>query len=66
MIDIFILSLMEIPKVQAVTASFGVAGYCLGDNIDTLVKRADDMMYKAKREGRNKVVSLSSFSCQGF
>lgn len=60
------LSLMEIPKVQAVTASFGVAGYCLGDNIDTLVKRADDMMYKAKREGRNKVVSLSSFSCQGF
>jgi diguanylate cyclase (GGDEF)-like protein/PAS domain S-box-containing protein len=60
------LSLMEIPKVQAVTASFGVAGYCPGDNIDTLVKKADDMMYKAKREGRNKVVSLSSFSCQGF
>ena len=49
------LSSMSIPKVGHVTASFGVTGYCKGDTIDTLVMRADDMMYKAKSSGRNCV-----------
>ncbi|SHK32151.1 PAS domain S-box-containing protein/diguanylate cyclase (GGDEF) domain-containing protein [Anaerobranca californiensis DSM 14826] len=44
------LSEMEIPNVQKVTASFGVANYLPGDSIDTLVKKADDMMYKAKKK----------------
>jgi diguanylate cyclase (GGDEF)-like protein len=49
------LSRMIIPKVGHVTASFGVTAYCEGDTIDTLVMRADSMMYKAKSFGRNCV-----------
>ncbi|MFT9487345.1 GGDEF domain-containing protein [Tepidibacillus decaturensis] len=46
---------MDIPGVGRVTASFGVAGYCPGDTVDTLVKRADELMYEAKAAGRNCV-----------
>jgi len=51
------LSHMDIPGVARVTASFGVAGYCLGDSVDTLVQRADNLMYEAKAAGRNCVRS---------
>jgi len=37
------------------TISFGVASFKKGDNLDTLVDRADKALYKAKREGRNLV-----------
>lgn len=47
------LSNMDIEKVGLVTASFGVSCYCEGDNIDTLIKKVDDLMYKAKADGRN-------------
>lgn len=47
------LSNMDIEKVGLVTASFGVSCYCEGDNIDTLIKKVDDLMYKAKSDGRN-------------
>lgn len=43
------------PWAGCITASFGVACYSLEDSIDTLVKRADMMMYKAKNDGRNCV-----------
>ncbi|MDH4943769.1 diguanylate cyclase [Sulfurimonas sp. C5] len=39
------------------TSSFGVAAYSEGDTIESLLKRADDNLYKAKESGRNKVVS---------
>jgi two-component system cell cycle response regulator len=44
--------------VVKITASFGVASLQPGDepNIDRLIKRADDALYKAKRQGRNRVV----------
>ena len=40
----------------AVTASFGVAQLQNGENEDDLIRRVDNALYKAKREGRNRVV----------
>ncbi|MGO9954361.1 MAG: CHASE domain-containing protein [Dissulfurispiraceae bacterium] len=45
--------------INELTASFGVAGYNNGDNIDRLIKRVDDALYAAKQEGRNRVVCKS-------
>lgn len=39
----------------AVTCSFGVSAVISSDNISTLVKRADDALYTAKNNGRNRV-----------
>ncbi|MEW8030256.1 MAG: GGDEF domain-containing protein [Candidatus Thiodiazotropha sp.] len=38
-----------------VTCSFGVTSYRIGDNADSLIKRADDALYASKQEGRNRV-----------
>jgi diguanylate cyclase (GGDEF)-like protein len=45
----------EFPVVRKVTASFGVAACCEGDNATTLLDRADAALYKAKAAGRNRV-----------
>lgn len=53
-------SLAESPLEAAgqVTASFGVACYVAGDDLDTLVKRADAGLYAAKHAGRNRICSV--------
>jgi PleD family two-component response regulator len=41
-----------------ITASFGTASYRAeagNDDVDRIIKRTDDALYKAKREGRNRV-----------
>ncbi|MEM9744331.1 MAG: GGDEF domain-containing protein [Pseudomonadota bacterium] len=38
-----------------VTASFGLAEYRAGETRDGLYKRADDALYEAKRQGRNRL-----------
>lgn len=38
-----------------VTCSFGVAQYSQEENSDNFLKRADDALYKAKENGRNRV-----------
>ncbi|MES9918693.1 MAG: GGDEF domain-containing protein [Candidatus Thiodiazotropha sp.] len=40
---------------EPVTCSFGVTSYRVGDNADSLIKRADDALYASKQLGRNRV-----------
>jgi diguanylate cyclase (GGDEF)-like protein len=42
--------------VFSVTVSIGLALFKPGATIDDVMKRADDALYKAKREGRNRIV----------
>jgi diguanylate cyclase (GGDEF)-like protein len=44
-------------ELVSVTVSIGVASYEDGDNVDSLVDRADRAMYVAKSSGRNRVVA---------
>jgi two-component system, cell cycle response regulator len=39
-----------------VTISIGIAGLSGGDNAASILRRADQALYRAKREGRNRVV----------
>ena len=45
-------------KVISVTASLGVASYQKNDTADSIVKRADEGLYKAKAAGRNKIATM--------
>ena len=42
-----------------VTGSFGVSRYIPGEDLDTCLKRTDDALYAAKRQGRNRIIVLS-------
>jgi diguanylate cyclase len=44
-------------EIGRVTASFGIAGLGTGDDVDTLVDRADTRLYQAKCAGRNRVAA---------
>ncbi|WP_320170720.1 sensor domain-containing diguanylate cyclase [Maridesulfovibrio sp.] len=39
----------------SVTVSSGVAGYMVGDTLDSLTRRADQAMYASKKSGKNRV-----------
>jgi diguanylate cyclase (GGDEF)-like protein len=43
-------------QLQEMTCSFGVACYREGDQEANLLKRTDDSLYRAKAEGRNRVI----------
>jgi diguanylate cyclase (GGDEF)-like protein len=45
--------------VKSVTISVGVTASNAGDDLDSLVQRADAAMYQAKTQGRNRVVARS-------
>ena len=47
----------DFPPAGPLTASFGVAAYRLGDEVHSLIHRADKALYKAKKAGRNRVVT---------
>ncbi|MDX1705464.1 diguanylate cyclase [Pseudidiomarina sp.] len=48
---------IEFPKVEKITASFGVAELRESDSRTSLVKRADEALYEAKNSGRDRVIS---------
>jgi PleD family two-component response regulator len=39
--------------------SCGLAEYCAGDTVESLLRRADQALYEAKRHGKNRVVVKS-------
>ncbi|MDX9872114.1 MAG: GGDEF domain-containing protein [Clostridia bacterium] len=52
------VSTIEYDKIiDKVTASFGVTEFQEGDDMKSIINRADQMLYLAKRHGKNKVVS---------
>ncbi len=50
-------ALRPIDPDRALTASFGVTELTPDDSADSLLKRADHLLYRAKTEGRNRVVA---------
>lgn len=50
------IELNQFTSVIGVTSSVGVASYCKGDTVDSLLKRADLALYEAKKMGRNCVI----------
>jgi diguanylate cyclase (GGDEF)-like protein len=44
----------------AVTASFGISDICPSGDITQAIKIADDALYKAKRDGRNRTIFLKN------
>jgi diguanylate cyclase (GGDEF)-like protein len=51
------ISKMDTSISSRITVSIGVAEYCAGETVDSIIQRADNMMYKAKNAGRNCVRS---------
>ena len=45
-----------------VTVSLGVSTFVRGDNVDSIIKRADDGLYKAKEAGRNRAETIETAS----
>ncbi|MBC3888576.1 diguanylate cyclase [Acetobacterium paludosum] len=43
-------------KIGHLSCSFGVATYREGDDLDSVIRRADERLYLAKRSGKNKVM----------
>ncbi len=45
---------------RTVTASFGIVEYVPGEGLDSFIRRADAMLYSAKRGGRNRALAEES------
>ena len=51
---------IKFDDIGTLTCSFGVAQYVYGDTAESLISRADDALYRAKLNGRNRVELASS------
>jgi diguanylate cyclase (GGDEF)-like protein len=54
------LKISGLPEDCAVTASFGVAEMQAGEDLTSLMRRADAALYEAKRRGRDRVRSAET------
>lgn len=52
-----LISKLFIPKVGHISVSMGVVEYQSQETIDDVIKRVDDLMYQAKKAGRNQIKS---------
>ena len=50
----------ETSVLGRVTISMGVAAYCEAESGAEFLRRADEALYRAKREGRNRVIAAST------
>ena len=51
-------ALPDLPFERRITISIGVATYERGEEVSTLLARADQALYQAKNAGRNRVIAL--------
>ncbi|MEA4972444.1 MAG: diguanylate cyclase [Candidatus Metalachnospira sp.] len=51
------ISKMDTSISSKITASIGVVEYCANETVDSMIQRADNLMYEAKNAGRNCVRS---------
>ncbi|MEW8084318.1 MAG: diguanylate cyclase [Candidatus Thiodiazotropha endolucinida] len=55
----------EFTVVQKISASFGVTDFGAEDSMESLVKRVDNAMLEAKRQGKNRIISVDAkLNCQ--
>ncbi len=52
------ISEIHFDKLECVTCSFGLTQFKQGDTIQSIMKRSDDLLYKAKQNGKNRVEYL--------
>lgn len=53
-------------RTYALTVSLGVASYNGKDNEESMMKRADEGLYRAKRAGKNRVATVESSRSDAF
>lgn len=51
-----IIKKINLPNINSITASFGIAEFDPSETVDDLIGRADEALYMAKSTGRDKVV----------
>ena len=50
----------DIDRDLRVTISLGVAQWSLGDTLERIAARADEVLYRAKESGRNRVLAATA------